>query len=280
MRFIWMGLVLDADDAGRGWADPVLLSRKFDVTPEDIVQALKECEAQGILECYEVEGEYYYWLPEWHKLQTLTHPSDSRFPPAPGEMTAPQKFQKKNRKSLKNSLEGEGEEEESESTPKQKRRERAMMANRGVNAATTAAAESVSNEDIYVTNDPTDSATTAATEEEGKNNNTDVTNPQADAAIALSVLLRDVANALKLPVTLDLMKLVRDYQGKVAMLTEAHLARNYVDDPNRNKRRKEMSVAYFRDWLERGLKFMEEDKAKYRAEVARTIGEIARQRAG
>ena len=111
VRLIWIGLVLDADDSGRGEAYPTILGRKFGQASSDVEQALQELETRGLLHCYEVEGRRYYWLPDWNKLQTLSKPTPSEFPPAPADTTTPQNPQRNSGDVRKTSLEGEEEEE-------------------------------------------------------------------------------------------------------------------------------------------------------------------------
>lgn len=88
IRLIMLGLILDADDEGRGHAHPRLLARKLDKSPEDIAQALVELQAHGIVQCYEVAGRAYYVLCHWHTYQTLSKPTPSAYPAPPGVLTA------------------------------------------------------------------------------------------------------------------------------------------------------------------------------------------------
>lgn len=83
IRLIFIGLILDADDEGRGCAHPRLLARKLDQQPEEIVQALVELEAHGMLRCYEVASRCFYWLCHWHTYQTLSKPTPSNYPAPP-----------------------------------------------------------------------------------------------------------------------------------------------------------------------------------------------------
>jgi hypothetical protein len=249
IRLIWIGLVLDADDYGRGEAHTDILGRKFGQAISDIEQAMRELETQGLLQCYEVEGRRYYWLPDWNKLQTLSKPTPSEFPPAPGDMTTPQNPQGNSGDARETSLEGEGEGE------KESRIEDEVVlnrGNRGDSAATTSgyAAMSMSNSYTDITNHPTDT-------------------PPA--------LAESVAKVLRLPLTPDLKQVVEEYTGKVSVSTAAHRARDYIDDPKRNKRQKEMSVSYFRNWLEREWGFKAKEN---RAAIVKQIAELAARHAG
>src|SRR5205085_8661640 len=79
VRLIYIGIVLDADDYGRGMASASILGRKLAQPPDTIESALLELEQQGFLECYEVEGEHYYHMRNWFKLQKLSRPTPSGY---------------------------------------------------------------------------------------------------------------------------------------------------------------------------------------------------------
>lgn len=248
IRLIWIGLVLDADDYGRGEAYPDILGRKFGQASSDVEQAMRELETQGLLQCYQVEGRRYYWLPDWNKLQTLSKPTASEFPSAPGDMTTPQNPQGNSGDFRKTPLEGEEEGE------KESRIEEVVLLSRvqrGDNAANATTTSSVG----------------------GSNNYSDITNHPTDT----SALAKSVAKLLRLPLTPDLKQVVEEYTGKVSVSTAAHQARDYIDDPKRNKRQKEMSVSYFRDWLEREWGFKAKEN---RAAIAKQLAELAARRVG
>ncbi len=82
-RLIMIGIILDADDEGRGSAHRTVLARKLHQEVELIDNALKELEQHGILQCYEVAGRPYYVLCHWHTYQTLSKPTPSKFPAPP-----------------------------------------------------------------------------------------------------------------------------------------------------------------------------------------------------
>lgn len=85
IRVIMLGLILDADDEGRGCAHARLLARKLDKCPQDIEAALAELAAHGIVRCYLVADCRYYVLCHWHKYQILSKPTPSAYPPPPDE---------------------------------------------------------------------------------------------------------------------------------------------------------------------------------------------------
>jgi hypothetical protein len=89
VRLIFIGLILDADDEGRGCAHPRLLARKLDQAPEEIEQALEELVSHDMVQCYEVAGRHLYWLCHWHRYQTLSKPTPSHFPAPPAQKESP-----------------------------------------------------------------------------------------------------------------------------------------------------------------------------------------------
>lgn len=93
VRLIFIGLILDADDEGRGLAHIRLLARKLDQDPEEIEHALDELAGRGMLCCYEVAARRFYWLCHWHTYQTLSKPTPSHYPPPPDQLQQHQKEQ-------------------------------------------------------------------------------------------------------------------------------------------------------------------------------------------
>ncbi len=93
VRLIFIGLILDADDEGRGLAHTRLLARKLDQAPEEIDHALDELAGRGMLCCYEVASRRFYWLCHWHTYQTLSKPTPSHYPPPPDQLPQPQEEQ-------------------------------------------------------------------------------------------------------------------------------------------------------------------------------------------
>ena len=83
VRLILVGLVLNADDEGRGLAHARILGRELDYPPEVIDAALEEMEACDLVQCYQVARHRYYSLCRWHDWQTLSKPTLSRFPAPP-----------------------------------------------------------------------------------------------------------------------------------------------------------------------------------------------------
>ena len=96
LRLIYIGIILDADDYGRGIASVSILGRKLAQPPDIVERALSELEQQGFVECYEVEEEHYYYVCNWFKLQKLSKPTNSGYPPSPSQVASsedPRKIQ-------------------------------------------------------------------------------------------------------------------------------------------------------------------------------------------
>ena len=86
-RYLFVGLIGHADDAGRLEADPVLLRSlvfPYDegVAPHYVEGLLGELAEAGVVRLYEVEGDPYLALPAFPRYQRVRRP-DSRLPAPP-----------------------------------------------------------------------------------------------------------------------------------------------------------------------------------------------------
>lgn len=73
---LWVGLLVSADDAGRGDARPAIIKgRVFPlrdrITVKDVDVALQALAACGCVSLYHVGGKPYYWFPTWAEHQRL-----------------------------------------------------------------------------------------------------------------------------------------------------------------------------------------------------------------
>lgn len=73
---LWVGLITQADDAGRGDARPAIIKgRVFPLrdrtTAKDIDAALHALAAKGCVTLYTVGGRPYFWFPSWAKHQRI-----------------------------------------------------------------------------------------------------------------------------------------------------------------------------------------------------------------
>jgi hypothetical protein len=92
-RLTFAGLWCEADDAGRGEADPRLLKGSIWPLDDDVDAAvigghLDELERTGHIRRYEVDGDGYYLILKWEKHQAAAyrrgepkHPAPPRIPP-------------------------------------------------------------------------------------------------------------------------------------------------------------------------------------------------------
>lgn len=84
-RLIWVGLISNADDEGRGRANIAYLKSQLfpyddELSLKKIENALKEIEKSMSIKFYAVEGKKYYQLTKWEKFQNINRPSPSQIP--------------------------------------------------------------------------------------------------------------------------------------------------------------------------------------------------------
>lgn len=87
-RLLFIGLITQADDAGRGTADVRRIKAAIfggdDVTSVSVHGWLNECAAQKLITLYATESHGdLYELPTWHLHQRINRPSPSNYPPPP-----------------------------------------------------------------------------------------------------------------------------------------------------------------------------------------------------
>lgn len=73
---LWIGLITQADDAGRGDARPAVVKGRIfpfreRLTLKDIDAALASLAASNCISLYDVGGVSYYWFPNWSKHQRV-----------------------------------------------------------------------------------------------------------------------------------------------------------------------------------------------------------------
>lgn len=81
---LWVYLITYVDDFGRGSSDPELLKgfvfpRRKRVSESDIEKALAELAGMGCILLYKVDGESYFYFPNWSKHQRI-QTKQSKFP--------------------------------------------------------------------------------------------------------------------------------------------------------------------------------------------------------
>ena len=89
---LWVYLITYVDDYGRGSADPELLKgfvfpRRKGITEAQIQQALLDLANTGMVILYEVDGEPYFYFPNWGEHQRI-QTKKSKFPAPPENATS------------------------------------------------------------------------------------------------------------------------------------------------------------------------------------------------
>lgn len=91
---LWVGLITQADDAGRGDARPAIIKgRVFPfrerLSIKDIDAALRVLAAKGCVSLYTVDGKPYFLFPGWVKHQRVRD-CKPKYPEPPGNLNLPQ----------------------------------------------------------------------------------------------------------------------------------------------------------------------------------------------
>jgi hypothetical protein len=244
-QVILLMLVLTADDEGRGRAHTGMLSRHFNKPAERVEHALATLAELDLVMCYVVGRHRYYHLPRWWEWQTLSKPTPSRYPLPPTATQescaslSPRETQECPGESW---LEGEGEGKGKgrEQNPEEKKVEEEGDLPAGI---TRFPHPALSSEHVSGSCRLSPSAPPPPRGSSFQ--------PEAHGASVPPV--QQVARILRLPVTEALTHLVTEYTtaGSLALLSEAHAARAWIEDTTRNRNRKPMSVAFFHRWLKR-----------------------------
>lgn len=93
---LWIGLITQADDAGRGDARPAIIKGSVfplreTVTARQVAQALHGLATKGIVSLYEVGGKPYFVLPTWAAHQRIRD-CKPKYPEPPLENDIPPQF--------------------------------------------------------------------------------------------------------------------------------------------------------------------------------------------
>ncbi len=241
---ILIGLILNADDYGRGIAHSLRLGREIrGYSEEQIETALHTLEAAGLVTLYEVSRFRYYSLPRWHEWEKLSDPAKSKYPVPP------------------NSCETSDDPAETRSFS---RKPKETFGTRGNPQ------ESVLEEEGEAEREP--ERETEGDEETLPPNVTSFPTVHAADIDAAEVeeMTRQVASILKLCVGDALRRLVQEYghDPLLSLLGEADAAREWIDDTRRrNRKGQRMSPAFFQRWLKR-----EREGVKQRQAATGTTG--------
>src|SRR5437879_5058155 len=92
---LWITMLTQADDHGRGFADPgqlrLLAFGYFpEVTEKDVAAALDEIAGTGLIRLYEAATAAYYCFPDWNDHQKISHPGKAKLPPPPELQSSPE----------------------------------------------------------------------------------------------------------------------------------------------------------------------------------------------
>ncbi len=83
-KLAYIGLLLHADDEGRGYADPHTLARAIDSYDNQVEISLKQLHEKGLIHLYEVESKQYYQITSWFDMQQgMCYKHASSLPPPP-----------------------------------------------------------------------------------------------------------------------------------------------------------------------------------------------------
>ena len=229
VRLILVGLVLHADDWGRGLAHTVILGRDLDYPPEVIEAALCELEQADLVQCYQAGKHRYYVLTRWDEWQKL--PEARR---TPARIPAP---------SLPESASAS-----SQDFPDFSRENRGKSGNSGENPP-----ESESNQNrrgIRIEDEEAQPPPNILPFPAARADDADVA---VFSETQVQEATKQVAAILHLPVTDDLSRIVADYLGRpgLSLFGEADAAAEWIGDPTRNRKQQHMTPAFFRRWLKR-----------------------------
>jgi hypothetical protein len=116
-RLLFIGLITQADDAGRFRAAPALLRASIfpydeSLNKDRVQDWLEALGGAGLVSLYAVKGEQYGEFPSWTSHQRIDRPSESKIPPIGASDPALPPDSTNTRRSLDepSSLEGRGEE--------------------------------------------------------------------------------------------------------------------------------------------------------------------------
>jgi hypothetical protein len=218
-QLLLIGLALCGDDEGRGTAAPRLLGREVDYSPEQIETALQELAENDLIVLYQVGRHRYYQLTQdWQKSMGAKR--------TPSRLPAPEATLRET---------SELPPESTELPPE----------------STQSPPESTPQYNLIQVNLIEDEEKSCAS-----SNVITFPAPTVDSSGVSQEILDTtgrIASILKLNVTDALTRIVQEYtrDPALSLLGEADAAREWIDDPRRNKKPQRMTPAFFRRWLKR-----------------------------
>jgi hypothetical protein len=251
-QLILVGLVLLADDEGRELAHPRLLSREIDYPPEQIEAALQELVENDLVVLYQAGKHCYYSLTRWSQWQSISSqkmtPSKYPAPPAPVtvDVAGGTAVSERDAHDAQVSVDISQQSPEIPSNPQRNAAENRESPSQ-YKLSESHSSESKLIEDEGEAQPPPNIVPFPAARADAAD---------ADPLFAETKVLEvttQVAKILKVPVTDGLQRVVADYLGdsSLSLLGEADAAREWIDDPRRNRKRKPLTPVFFRCWLKR-----------------------------
>jgi len=243
-QVILLMLVLTADDEGRGRAHTGMLARHFNKPLERIEHALAQLSELELVTCYIVGRHHYYQLLRWWDWQTLSKPTPSRFPLPPAKVQPNASAPCSPRETQENPgaswPEGEGKGIETE-----QKQEAESDLPAGITRFPHLPSPAANFHGSGRLSLPTPTVPFM--------HDAPLSSQPPDGLCSLASSVQQIATILHLPVTEALTRVITDYTtfGALALQGCADAAREWIDDPTRNRSQKRMSVAFFRRWLDR-----------------------------
>jgi hypothetical protein len=251
-QLILVGLVLLADDEGRELAHPRLLSREIDYPPQQIEAALAELVENDLVVLYQAGKHRYYSLTRWNQWQSISSqkmiPSKYPAPPACTSVDAPV-AQTASATDTNDIQRADDDFQQSPEIPRNplgisgENRESPTQ----LNLSESKLSESKLIEDDQKTQPPTNIVPFPAARADAD----DSDNLNAEQPVIAAT--KQVAAILNISVTDRLQRVVADYlrDPSLSLMGEADAAREWIEDPRRNRKRVPLTPVFFRRWLKR-----------------------------
>lgn len=271
-QLILIGLILAADDEGREVAHAGLLGREMDYPAEQIETALQELVSNDLLFLYQVGKHRYYQLTRWNQWQTLGgRTTPSRYPAPPDSPCSGETEKKSSNAENAGNVRGKVGEESGKSRgndvhfPDQfNLTESNLTKNEGGKDRL---------DDLHLPQGHICKVVPfPPSRARDGNGNDSFQKTHTPSETGFRDLAQQIACILRLPVTDALQRIIDEYAlvAAFSLPGEADAAREWIDDPRRNRKRRNMSPAFFRNWLKREMGALEQRQAAMQQVVQAT----------
>jgi hypothetical protein len=268
-------LVLLADDEGRELAHSKLLSREIDYPPQQIEAALEELGENDLVILYQGVKHRYYQLTRWSQWQSISSQKmiPSKYPAPPVESVpavAPPMSEEDQRARAElswHSPEIRGEMPGNVGNPQgNSGKNRENLSQYNLSESKLIQEKRIEEERstppnvvLFPTTRDDDNAVSSLSE-------------------SFSEVRLQIAEILHLPCSEGLARIIADYGEipELSLVGEADAAREWLDDPARNRKGQRMSLAFFRRWLQREY---EASRSRQMARVSTGVSPVASTRA-